>query len=92
MKLNDIQIRRLSQKILFHLKQNNAIIFKTKEEIVEKRIISLVKQNYQEEIELENEVNKMMDQLERAHSGEFQRYKMFPLLKKKLAKEKGIVL
>ena len=41
---------------------------------------------------IEKEVNKMLDQLERSHSGEFQRYKMYPILKQKLAKERKIIL
>ena len=42
--------------------------------------------------ELDAEVNRMMDDLEKQSSGEFQRYKMFPMLKKRLAKEKKIIL
>jgi len=41
---------------------------------------------------LDVEVNRLMDDLERQNPGEFQRFKMFPLLKKRLAKEKGIIL
>jgi hypothetical protein len=44
------------------------------------------------ESDLDHEVNRMMDELERQNPGEFQRYKMFPMLKKRLAKEKGIIL
>jgi hypothetical protein len=34
----------------------------------------------------------MMDDLERQNPGGFQRFKMFPMLKRRLAKEKGIIL
>lgn len=66
--------------------------FKEKEEKVYDRAVQLVKNDFQRETDLDAEVNKMMDQLERQNPGEFQRYKMFPLLKKRLAKEKGIIL
>ena len=32
----------------------------------------------------------MLDELEKTHAGQFERYKMYPLLKKKMAKKKGL--
>ena len=55
-------------------------------------IHSLISQDLNREKELELEVNTMLDELEKSHTGQFERYKMFPLLKKKLAKQKGIIL
>ena len=54
--------------------------------------LAIIKADYNRERELDQEVNKMMDDLERKNPGEFQRYIMFPMLKKRLAKEKGIIL
>lgn len=92
MKLNDKQIERLVSKVFSELKENKAITFKAKEEDVYRRAIELVKGDFHREKLLDEEVNKMMDDLEQQNPGSFQRYKMFPLLKKRLAKEKGIVL
>jgi hypothetical protein len=92
MKVNDRQIRRIAEAILKGLKHQKVIEFKEKEEAVLKRAEDIVRADFNREAALDMEVNKMMDDLERQNPGEFQRYKMFPLLKKRLAKEKKIIL
>lgn len=92
MKLNDKQIQRLVTLCFQELKAANVITFKEKEEKVFVRACEIVKQDYIREQELDAEVEKMMDDLERKNPGEFQRYVMFPLLKKRLAKEKKVIL
>lgn len=92
MKLNDKQIKRLVTLCFQELKAANIITFKEKEEKVFARACEIVKQDYIREQELDAEVEKMMDDLERKNPGEFQRYVMFPLLKKRLAKEKKVIL
>ena len=57
-----------------------------------KRAVAIVNDDFRKEDELDREVNKMLDDLERKNPGEFQRFKMFPMLKKRLAKEKGMIL
>ncbi len=85
-------MQRLVRRVIEELKSQNIITFKEKEEKVAARALSLVKADFQREADLDAEVNRMMDELERQNPGEFQRFKMFPLLKKKLAQQKGIVL
>ncbi len=92
MKVTDKQIQRMADAILSGLKSQKVIIYKDKEETVLARAMEILRADFQREVELDREVNRMMDDLERQNPGEFQRYKMFPLLKKRLAKEKGIVL
>lgn len=92
MKLTEKQIQRLAQTIINELKEQNIISFKADETKVLQRAVELIKGDFQREAQLDMEVNKMMDQLERQNPGSFERYKMFPLLKKRLAKEKGIIL
>ena len=92
MRLNDKQIERLVSAVFKELKENKQITFKVKEEEAYRRAIELVHGDFARERELDDEVNRMMDDLERQNTEEFQRYKMFPLLKRRLAKEKGIVL
>lgn len=83
----------MAEAIMKGLKEQKVIEqFKTKEEDVLNRAFELIKADFHREAELDREVNRMMDDLERQSPGEFQRYKMFPMLKKRLAKEKGIVL
>jgi hypothetical protein len=92
MKLTPIQIDRIARKILEELKSQNLVEFKEPEDKVFRRAVELIKGDFDREAVLDREVNKMLDDLERKNPGEFERYKMFPMLKKRLAKEKGIVL
>lgn len=78
--------------IFTRLKEQKVVEFKSTESEVLERAVQLIQADFQRELELDREVNRMMDDLERKNSGEFQRYKMFPLLKRRLAKEKGIIL
>lgn len=92
MKLSSQQIQRLSEMILAHWKKSNLIHMKVDESKVLNKIVQIISNEYKKEADLEKEVNAMLEQLERTHSGEFQRYKMYPILKQKLAKEKKVVL
>lgn len=92
MKLNSNQIQYLASKVFNEWKSVGVVTVKSDEKVILSRIISAIKENYQKETELEVEVNKMLDQLEKAHPGEFQRGKMFIMIKQKLAKEKRIIL
>lgn len=92
MKISDKQMRRMAVAIFKALKEQKVIEFKEKEESVLDRAVGLIKADFNREAELDQEVNRMMDDLERQNPGGFQRYKMFPMLKRRLAKEKGIVL
>jgi hypothetical protein len=93
MRVSEKLMRRMALAIMKSLKEQNAIEqFKEKEEVVLERAFSLIKADFDREAELDREVNRMMDDLERQNPGEFQRFKMFPMLKRRLAKEKGIIL
>lgn len=92
MKISEKQMKRMASAILDSLKEQKTIQFKEKEEVVLERATALIRADFAREAELDREVNRMMDDLERQNPGEFQRFKMFPMLKRRLAKEKGIVL
>ncbi len=92
MKLTTSQLHSLASQVLEAWKKQNVIVFKGDEKKVLNRMIELIKADYQKELDLEIDVNKMLDQLEKTNSGEFQRYKMYPLIRKQLAKERKIIL
>ena len=93
MKISESQMKRMATAIMNGLKQQQVIEqFKEKEETVLQRAIEIIKADFARESALDQEVHKMMDDLERQNPNGFERYKMFPMLKKRLAKEKGIVL
>ncbi len=87
-----MQIKLLVKKFFFHLKSQKIVIFKADEEKVTNRAMQIIKEYYEQENKIEQQVNEMLDKLEKEHAGQFKRNKMFFLLKKKLAKEQGYVL
>lgn len=92
MKLSSQQIQVLAEKILSHWKKQNVVVFKEDEKKVLARVVEIISEDYQREGQLERDVNAMLDKLEETNAGEFQRYKMFPILKQKLAKERKVIL
>ena len=93
MKLTTSQIQRLSEKILKQWKaQPNLITFKVDEKVVLQTIIDAIINELKKEEKLDQDVHALMDQMEREHEGQFQRHRMFPMLKQKLAKERKIIL
>ncbi|MCC6278360.1 MAG: DUF507 family protein [Oligoflexia bacterium] len=92
MKLQPTQIERLVRQVMESLKSKGLIQFKIAEAQVLARAVELVTQDFRREDDLTQEVYKMMDDLEKQNPGGFDRGKMFPLLKARLAKQKGIVL
>jgi len=92
MKLTPLQMQKLVEKIFEHWKKQNVVTFKEDEKKVFARAVEEIKKDYQREADLDRDVMGMLDALEKTNSGEFQRYKMFPILKQKLAKERKVIL
>lgn len=92
MKLTSQQIQVLAEKILAQWKKQNLVVFKDDEKNVLARVVEIIKEDYDREAALDRDVNEMLDQLEKSNPGEFQRFKMFPILKQKLAKERKVIL
>lgn len=91
MKWSELFSLRISELVLNQLQKEKEITLNKEVDILRNRISHLITQNFEQEKELDQEVQGLMDELEKqGHS--FERYKMFPLLKKKLAKNKGIIL
>ena len=92
MRLTQHQLQRIAEMVLKKWKKDQVVNFKVDEKLVLARAVKALAEDYQKELDLDREVNKMLDDLERSNSGQFQRYKMYPLLKQKLAKEKKVIL
>jgi hypothetical protein len=92
MKLTNSQIEVIVEKVIGDLKKQNVITFKADEKKVYQRAVQAVKDNIEEEQTLDRDVSGMLDELERSNPGQFQRHKMFTLLKVKLAKERKFIL
>ncbi len=93
MRLKKRQIDTLVKLIMKRLRETQSPIdLKAGENAVATKVSSVIEKNIQDEQTLDREVDRMLDQLEQDHGGEFQRYKMFGMLKKKLAEQQGFVL
>ena len=92
MKLTTSQIQRLAEKVLHQWKIQNLITLKVDEKVVMKTIVDCITEEIKKEDNLDREVMGMIDELQRQHGSEFQRHKMFPILKQKLAKERKMIL
>lgn len=92
MRLNQFQIESLSKKILSALEEKRLVTFREGKEKALKKTIETIESDYEEEKQLEIEVNSALDRLERQQSEGFDRHKMFKMMKKKMAEEKGIIL
>lgn len=92
MRLTSQQIHKIAELVFEKWKQNKIVTFKVDEKKALVRAHQALLADYQKELDLDKEVNKMLDDLERSNSGQFQRFKMYPMLKQKLAKEKKVIL
>jgi len=92
MKWNELFSVRISELITKQLKQSpNKIQLLKEEAFISQQISQWINADFQREKELNREVNKMLEDFEnQGHS--FERRKMYPMLKKQLAKKKGIIL
>lgn len=82
----------LTTLIIKEWEKSGVVVLKTTPEQTAQQVHALLNQDLNKEKELEKEVQQMLDELEKTHVGQFERYKMYPLLKKKLAEKKGIIL
>lgn len=92
MKLSTTQLQMIASKVLENWKQQNIVVFKEDENKVLARMNEILKNEMQKEIDLDRDVNKKLDELERTNAGQFERYKMYPLLRKQMAKERKLIL
>lgn len=82
----------LAQAVSASLKKNKSVEVLKSEDHLTKEVYRILNQDFDKEKELEKEVRDTLDQLERDYRGEFNRQKMYSMLKNKLAEKKGIVL
>lgn len=75
-----------------YLEEKHIVTFREGKEKALKKTIETIQQDYEEEKQLENEVNLALDRLEKQETEGFDRHKMFKMMKKKMAEEKGIIL
>lgn len=92
MKLTPLQLQAVAKTVLDHWKKANVVRLKGDERVVLEKMVAILRGEIQKETDLERDVHAMLDQLERSHNGQFERHRMYPLLKSKMAKERKVIL
>jgi len=82
---------RITERVVKSLDSEQRIQLKESEKSLIKQIEQEIKKHLQAEKDWTEEVYQMMVRLER-EGQQFDRQKMFPILKKQLAKQKGLIL
>ena len=94
MKIKPEQVDRLADELWRAYRAKELIALKTDEARIRAKIIEIVTRNFQEEEAIEEEARRMLA----SHAGQVKQaeeadpYKMFLLIKQKLAQKKGFVL
>jgi hypothetical protein len=92
MKLTNHQLEVMIQRVFQIWKQKNVASFKVDEKVAFQRALEIIKNEFEKEKKVEVEAKTMIDQLERQNPGSFEPHKMFLMIKKKLAKDRGLIL
>lgn len=92
MKITPNQIESLVRKVLGELEKKKLVSFNKSKEAVFHKGKEIILGDFEKEAALEREVMGMLDQIEAQQTDQFERHKMFKMLKKKIADERGIVL
>lgn len=81
------------QRVFKFWKNKNLVTFKEDERKVFARAVEVIRAEFEKEKQIEIEAKTMVDQLERQNpSGSFEPHKMYLMIKKKIAKDKGLIL
>ncbi len=92
MKLTQNHIESLVRSVVLGLEKRKLVTFNQSREMIFKRAAEIINANFEEELQLEKEVMRMLDDIEKQQTDQFERHRMFKMLKKKIADERGIVL
>jgi hypothetical protein len=94
MKIKPEHIERLADQLLKGYQSKDLIVSKAKEADIRAKIKDVITKNFREEEAIEEEARKMLA----SHAGqvreapEMDHYKMFLLIKQKLAQKRGFIL
>jgi len=91
MKLSNHQLEVMINRVFQFWKQKNIATFKVDEKAAFQRALEVLKNEYELEKKIELEAKSMVEQLEKQNP-DMEPHKMFLMIKKKLAKDKGLIL
>lgn len=91
MKLSNHQLEVMVNRVFQFWKQKNIATFKVDEKVAFQRALEVLKNEFDKEKQIELEARTMVEGLEKQNP-DMEPHKMFLMIKKKLAKDKGLVL
>jgi len=91
-RVKEFQIRLVCQKVLDGLRAKGLIRLRLAEAQVMTRMIEIFVAELKLEDEINAEAEKILKQYESQMGGQIDRQKMFQMIKKQLAKDRGVVL
>lgn len=92
MRMTKLQVESLVRRVVLGLESKKLVQFNKGKDQILNKAKEIIELDYVKEAKLDEEVNRRLDQLEQEQTADFQRYKMFSMLKKKMAEEQGIIL
>lgn len=92
MRFTDLQIRRMADHLLSALVDRGGATLKAGQGVVLARIEEIIRAEMTKEQELDKEVLELMESQLRKAPADIDRQKLFLMIKKKLAEERGIPL
>lgn len=92
MKIKQEEVQRVCRLVLEKLKEKKLIMLKSKENTVYEALVATFIKNLHEEEVLDRKAEEILEENTPEDQPGFDRQKMFLMIKRKLAKEKGFVL
>jgi len=92
MKMTQNHIESLVRRVLLELEKKKHVVFNKSREAVLNKGKEIINGDFQREGELDNEIRRMLDDIEENQTDQFERHRMFNMLKKKVAEERGFIL
>lgn len=92
MKMTQNHIDSLVRRVLLEMEKKKLVTFNKTKEVILARGKEIINGDFEKEANLEKEVMRMVDDIEKREGENFSRHQMFKMLKKKVADERGIVL
>ena len=92
MKLTKTQIESLVRRVVMGLESKKLVQFNKGKDQILFKAKEIIEADYTKEFRLEDEVNKRLDRLEQDQTNQFERHRMFNMMKRKMAEEQGFVL
>lgn len=92
MKMTQNHIESLVRRVLLELEKMKLVTFNKSKEAILSRGKEIIIGDFDKEAKLEQEVMRMLDDIEKEQGENFERHKMFKMLKKKVAEERGFIL